>query len=167
MKPEFNIQITPSSYKGWDIEFDEYADEFNRQFFVARKGSQVVSASKIGGIIHAIEGAEKLTAKFNPPIKVLYLDYSKWVRVEIHSICNETFYYTTEEGKQGSEFVTNLKSDHRKFVLDTPENVALINEQVKLNKKAGLLKRKAEETGGKIRKLTEADLMIAATGEKK
>lgn len=167
MKPEPTITITPSEYRGWEMEFNEHADGFNAPFFNASKGRQRVQASSPKGLIHEIDNAEKLTAKINPPIKCLYRDYSKWIRINVHTVCGDRFYYSDDKGEQSSEFFRNLESDHRTILMDTPENVSLINEAVKLNNKAAELTRKAEELKKKWEKLTEAEILIALKGGSK
>lgn len=162
MKPEPTITITPSEYKGWKMEFDEHADGHNRQFFFARKGKQFVDAHNLKTLMVVIDKAEKLTVKFKTPIKCMMQLYGKWERLSVHTICGDTIYWISSEGEQGSEFLSNLKNEHRTLYLDTPENVNRINDTVKIRKKAEDLTRKADDLKKKWIKLTEADLMLAA-----
>lgn len=167
MKPEPKITIEPSSYRGWEMEFNEHADGFNVPFFKARKGRQTVQASSPKGLMHEIDNAEKLTAKFKTPIKAMRQGYGEWERINVHTVCGDRIYYVDAKGEQGSEFITNINNDHRPIYLDTAENVERINEVVKLQKRASDLSRKADEIKKTWIKLTEADIMLAAREDSK
>jgi len=136
-----SIKITfdPPVYNGWKLE--HYPN--NEKPFCARKGHDFASAETLSALQSEIHRAESELLHFDPPIKAMWLGYSRdlWIPVEFHAMRDGKIFFRDERGEAHSEYVSNLESSHvsDKFRLINDEYPALakqVDAAVKANQKA-------------------------------
>ena len=167
MKPQ--IKIEPNEYKGWSISFTDTREDNN---FTAQKSNAYLFGHSLQELLFKVDKHERLIVKFSKPIKCLWKDGHgfKFEPIEINAVCGETIYFSTNDGKQKTRFMPDLRPDQAKargsmariYILDSTKNNALLKKGCELKKKANELNKQAEELAGKVIKLTAADIFVAA-----
>ncbi|MDE2099458.1 MAG: hypothetical protein KGL39_19560 [Patescibacteria group bacterium] len=170
-KPE--IKIEPSIYKGWGLSFTDSRQDKN---FTGKRNGEYKFADSLKALLEQIDEAERIFVKFKKPIKCLWKDaYScRFVPVQIHALCGETIYFRTDKGEEKTGFMPDLRPEQAKargsmasiYIFDHAKNHRLLTRGVELKTKATELNKQAEELAGKVERITEADILVAAKAAK-
>jgi hypothetical protein len=165
------IKIDPSEHKGWTLKYAEQHDlEHN---WSATKGIGYLFADTPKNLILAIDEREKITVRLKPPIKVLYKGQydNAFQPADVHTVANNVVYIRGSNGKEETTFLDSLRPGNKDqygcgiLIHDCKENRKLLNEGIQLRREAADLTKKAEELVRRVKRVTDADVLIAAKGK--
>lgn len=168
MNQEPKIVISPSKYKGWDLEYSKSHD--GESDYRAEKDKIFLYASSLQDLLAKIARADEITVRFKTPIPALYLDeYSNkgWQECRIVMIHERQFIFIDEKGETQSSFRDKLNLDReqnpkRRFIHLTKANYDKLVKADKLIEKARLLEEQSRKIRHTLDPITDADLMLEA-----
>lgn len=168
---EYEIKIEPSEYKGWHLSYCKQNSERN---FRAAKAGDWRYAESLAELLREVDAAEQVALRLNPPMRVLFKDHygTAFEPATIDAVVGGRLYLTTAKGQRTSN-VENLHppkdgagSYGRDTIIhDSKANHAIMKRGVELLKKSKEIARQAEQMAGKVRVVTEADVLLAAKGK--
>lgn len=165
------ITFNPPEHKGWKLQYQRTHNSVG--CWQATKGIHTLFADSPEKIIPAIDEREKITVRIKHPIKALYKgQYDNAFRpADVHTVANNLVYIRGSDGKEQTTWLEHLRPGHKDeygqalLIHDSKENRKLLETGIKLRRHAAVLTKKADELVRKVKRVTDADVLIAAKGE--
>lgn len=165
---KLDITFNPPEHKGWKLQYQRQHNSVG--CWQAQKGIHTLFVDSPDKLIPAIDERERITVRLKHPIKVLYKGQydNAFQPAEVHTIANDLVYIRGSNGKEETTWLEHLRPGHKDeygkglMIHDSKENRRMLETGIKLRREAAELTKKAEELVRRVKRVTDADVLVAA-----